>query len=135
MKTVYKYDIIAPAFGIIEGPIVKLLHVGVQDESIKVWAEVDTSLPNRKFQFIPVGTGWNLGSDSDTIFDTHAYIGTVLLEGGNLVFHIYCAEIVDNKKPESKQVKKRSYGEDVSLFTAKPQSMIDTDILRHFTER
>lgn len=135
MKTIYKYDIVAPAFGIVEGPIVKLLHVGVQDNSIKVWAEVDTDLPNRKFQFIPVGTGWNLGSGSSTVLDTHMYIGTVLMEDGNLVFHIYCAEIITDKKPESKpkQEKKKSYGEDMSLFTTKRKSMIDSEILNHFT--
>jgi hypothetical protein len=48
MRKIYKYDI-DPISGIIEGPITKLLHVGVQNETIKVWAEVDTNAPNRKF--------------------------------------------------------------------------------------
>lgn len=105
MRSIYKYDIVEASDGIIEGPITKLLHVGVQHNSIKVWAEIDTDAPIRKFQILPIGTGWNLDStraDKQSILDTHTYMGTVMLANGNLVFHVYGTEIVPApvKKPE-----------------------------------
>lgn len=105
MRSIYKYDIIEAKDGIIEGPITKLLHVGVQHNSIKVWAEVDTNAPIRKFQILPLGTGWNLDTgraDKQCVLDTHTYMGTVMLANGNLVFHVYGTEIVPApvKKPE-----------------------------------
>ena len=105
MRSIYKYDIVEAKDGIIEGPITKLLHVEAQDNSIKVWAEVDTNAPARKFQILPLGTNWNLDSgrtDKQCILDTHTYMGTVMLANGNLEFHIYGAEILPTpvKKPK-----------------------------------
>ena len=98
MRSIYKYSIASAEYGIIEGPITKLLSAGVQHDDIVIWAEIDTSKPNRKFQFIPVGTGWSLDGTigKECVLDTHAYFGTVQLANGSLVLHIYGAEIVSN---------------------------------------
>jgi hypothetical protein len=112
MRSIYKYDIVTAENGIIEGPITKLLTAQVQHNSIVVWAEVDTTAPNRKFQIIPIGTGWPLDAPAgkECILDTHTYISTIQMAGGSLVFHVYGAEIlptpVKEKKPETEKVQK-----------------------------
>lgn len=112
MRSIYKYDIVTAENGIIEGPITKLLTAQVQHNSIVVWAEVDTTAPNRKFQIIPIGTGWPLDAPAgkECILDTHTYISTIQMAGGSLVFHVYGAEIlpapVKEKKPETENVQK-----------------------------
>lgn len=110
MRSIYKYSITSAEYGIIEGPIVKLLTAEVQHGDVVVWAEVDTSKPNRKFQIIPVGTGWPLDAthNKESVLDTHTYISTVQMAGGSLVLHIYGAEIISNpvKKTEPAKEKK-----------------------------
>ena len=112
MKSIYKYDIVTAQNGIIEAPITKVLYAGEQNQSIKIWAEVDTDAPVRKIQFIPIGTGWNLDNaiGDKNILDTHKYLNTVILAGGSLVFHIYYADVVTKEikkttQPEKKEAK------------------------------
>jgi hypothetical protein len=143
MRSIYKYDIVEAKDGIIEGPITKLLHVGVQHNSIKVWAEIDTNAPIRKFQILPIGTGWNLDSaraDKQSILDTHTYMGTVMLANGNLVFHVYGTEIVSapEKKPEPPKEKVEKVEKVVDNSKNKEATfsgtitMINPDVLRQF---
>lgn len=142
MRSIYKYDIIEAKDGFIEGPIVKLLHVGVQHNSIKVWAEVDTNAPVRKFQILPIGTGWNLDTgraDKQCVLDTHTYMGTVMLANGNLVFHVYCAEILPAsvKKPEppkEKNEKKVAINNTREATFSGTITMINPDVLRKFIQ-
>ena len=143
MRSIYKYDIIEAKDGIIEGHITKLLHVGVQHNSIKVWAEIDTNAPVRKFQILPIGTGWNLDStraDKQSILDTHTYMGTVMLANGNLVFHVYGTEIVSApvKKPEPPKEKTEKAEKVIDINKNKEATfsgtitMINPDVLRQF---
>lgn len=138
MRKIYKYDI-DPISGIIEGPITKLLHVGVQNETIKVWAEVDTKAPNRKFQIIPIGTGWNLdGVDGKSILDTHTYMGTVMLAEDSIVFHIYGAEIIPATVSNPNLPKTKKNEAVVNFNKTKEASfsgtitMINPDVLKQF---
>lgn len=109
MKSIYKYDIMAAQNGIIEAPITKVLYAGEQNQSIKVWAEVDTNAPVRKIQFIPIGTGWNLDNmiGDKSILDTHKYLSTVILAGGSLVFHVYYADVVTKEVKKTNQPEKK----------------------------
>lgn len=142
MRSIYKYDIVEARDGIIEGPITKLLHVGVQHNSIKVWAEVDTNAPTRKFQILPIGTGWNLDTgraDKQSVLDTHTYMGTVMLANGNLVFHVYGAEILPApvKKPEppkEKIEKKVAINNPKEATFSGTITMINPDVLRKFLQ-
>lgn len=142
MRSIYKYDIVEAKDGIIEGPIVRLLHVGVQHNSIKVWAEVDTNAPVRKFQILPLGTGWNLDTgraDKQCVLDTHTYMGTVMLANGNLVFHVYGAEILPApvKKPEppkEKNEKKVAINSPKEATFSGTITMINPDVLRKFIQ-
>lgn len=140
MRSIYKYDIAKTKDYIIEGPIIKLLTAQAQLNSIVIWAEIDTTAPNRRFHIIPVGTGWPLDAlpGKKCILDTHTYISTVQLAGGNLVFHIYGAEIISNpvkdKKPENKNAKKTK----VNMYNNKEVTFavdncaIDPEILQKF---
>lgn len=105
MRSIFKYDINAAKGGIIEGPITKLLTAQVQYGSIMVWAEVDTNVENVKYEIVPVGTGWPLDAPTGKcVLDTHQYLGTVQLAGGNLVFHVYAKKLVTaNVAPTNKK--------------------------------
>lgn len=139
MRTIYKYDIMNADEGLIEGPITKLLYVAEQHGTICVWAEVDTDGPQRKFQIMPIGTGWDLTSKQGhgCILDTHTYIGTVILMNGNLVFHVYAAEVLPTsvKKPQppkEKKEKKVAINDTKEASFSGTITMINPDILRQF---
>lgn len=124
MKSIFKYDIMENN-GIIEGPIIKILHVGVQRDKIKVWAEVDTDAPQRKFSVLPIGTGWDLSASTTapSILDSHKYLGTIMFadDCDYLVFHVYYAEI----KPKSSETKKTS-NKTINITTAKKTAQFTT---------
>ena len=109
MKSIFKYSINTAPVCRITGPITKILCADEQYGEIRVWAEVDTEAKNREYEVAIVGTGWDVEMFSrnnlETIFDTHDYIGTVKLEEGRLVFHVYVVELVDDKiKVEQPQI-------------------------------
>lgn len=135
MRSIYKYSIGQTGFGFVEDRITKILTAQVQHGDIVVWAEIDTDAPVRKFQFIPVGTGWDLTTKKgDCVLDTHTYIGTVQLAGGAIVFHIYGAEVVPapakTKIPEpvKKAIAKNASGGTLEV------SLIDPEVLALFTK-
>lgn len=136
MRSIYKYDI-STDNGIIKGPITKLLTAQVQNGAIVIWAEIDTNKPERKFQIVPIGTGWPLDppAGKDCVLDTHTYIGTVQLAGGSLVLHIYGAEIVSktvkNKTPEgAKTTRVAAKNQNEATFTG--TAVINPEILSIF---
>ena len=137
MKTIYKYDILKPQDGIIEGPITRILYAGEQDGSIKVWAEVDTKIPNKKFGFVPVGTGWNLElEDGTNIIDSYNYLNTVVMTVG-LVFHVYYTEILPapvktTEPPKEKGEIKAVIDNTKEAAFSETITMINPDILRKF---
>lgn len=61
----------------------RVLTAREQMEDIFVWAEVDTDAPQETRRFYVYGTGHDMPDDPVT------YIGTAMLSGGRLVFHIY----------------------------------------------
>ena len=140
MRSIYKYDIVSAPNGIIEGPITKILTAQVQHNSIVVWAEVDTTAPNRKFQILPIGTGWPLDAPNgkSCVLDTHTYISTVQIAEGNLIFHIYGAEIVS--KPSNQNNINKTMKEEAKVKINKNReatatvvgAVINPDILKQF---
>lgn len=102
MRSIYKYKITPETDKLgIDGPIVRLLSAQVQRSQICIWAEVDTSLPDRHFAIAPIGTGWDL--DQLVHFDKMTYLDTVQQYGGDLVWHIYYLEL---KEPYDKIMRK-----------------------------
>lgn len=63
----------------------KILTAREQGDNICIWAEVDQNAIYEKRFFEVFGTGDVLPTD----MATRKYIGTALLQGGGLVFHIY----------------------------------------------
>lgn len=59
----------------------KILHVGLQEDSIYAWAEVDTTKAGTYTQFYLAATGGDLPDDS------YSYIGTV--QNNGIVYHVY----------------------------------------------
>jgi hypothetical protein len=142
MKSIYKYVVDTAENGIIKGPITKLLTAQVQHGVLVVWAEVDTDKADRKFQIIPIGTGWNLDAPSDKtcVLDSHTYLSTVQYAGGSLVFHVYAAEILPAPVKNREDVnKKATAGAEMNknFNKAKKESytvttVINPEILAHF---
>lgn len=86
MKTIYKYPL-SLAGGEVKMPDnAMILSVAVQgEESLYIWAEVDTAEEIVTRTFAVYGTGWPLTSKfNDT---PHHFIGTVIC--GPYVWHIY----------------------------------------------
>ena len=91
MKTVYKYEIprhkldgmefTMPAGASPLPLVVNVQHSSV-DERITFWAEVDTAQVDAVRKFAVYGTGHAIPQDS-------VYVGTTLLMGGRIVFHLY----------------------------------------------
>ena len=128
MKSIYKYDISEAPICRITGPITNILCAGEQYGDIKIWAEVDTMIPDREYEIIVVGTGWGVdvfSKDGTPIFDTHKYIGTVPLEGGRLIFHLYAKEIITEPVKEQSNIKICQNKE----YKTKQQSKIKLDVL------
>ena len=82
-KQVWKY-IINPyktEYDIPEGGIIR--HVGEQYGEVCVWVEVDPRAEKETRVIEAFGTGHTLSSEY------RKYIGSVSLEGGSLIFHLY----------------------------------------------
>ena len=142
MRSIYKYDIIEDTDnnGYVCGPITKILTAQVQHGTIKIWAEVDTDAPMKKYHIVPIGTGWPImnSPDGTNILDTYRYISTVQLSNGALIFHVYAREIVEtttkNKpSPEKKEDKKVVDAEksNSATFTI-TKCTINPEVLAHF---
>jgi hypothetical protein len=96
MKKIYKFNLTSHLVGsgknypkIVEVPMnigAKILSVDNQLEKICLWAEVETTSPteNRTFQIFTTGSSLDLYDD----FELN-YIGSVILQGGTSVAHVY----------------------------------------------
>ena len=134
MRSIYKYNILDGQDGVITGPITKIISAAEQHGNIVVWAEVDTDVPARKFQVIPIGTGWTLDppAGKECVLDTHTFLNTIQLMGGNLVLHIYYKELTPAivKKPEPSKEKVAVNAKEATFSGT--ITMINPDILRKF---
>lgn len=143
MKSIYKYVVDTAENGIIKGPITKLLTAQIQRGNLVVWAEVDTEKEDRKFQIIPIGTGWNLDAPEDKtcVLDSHTYLSTVQYANGSLVFHVYAAEILpapvkereeNNKKASAYADKNTNKNKNQKKSYTVTATMINPEVLEHF---
>ncbi len=81
MRTIYKYPIKLGTTLLRIPGLRRFIHVGVQDNQICLWAEVDTSLPKEAYEIHVLGTGWSLpeepirhiGSVEQSIYVWHVY--------------------------------------------------------------
>lgn len=85
MKAIYKYPLTIADTQAVDMPIgAEALSVQLQG-SICLWARVETSLPSALRTVRMYGTG----HDCSDLPATSQFIGTVQLNGGNLVFHVF----------------------------------------------
>lgn len=84
-KRIYKYPLILMGRQTIELPHgARVLHVGVQRGVLNLWVEIDTSAVHAdKRTFYVYGTG------HDIAHDVGLYIGTVLTEDQQYVWHVF----------------------------------------------
>lgn len=69
----------------------KVLSVQTQHDSLFAWALVDDNRDAREYEFLVLGTGHKLPDD----IHRYAYAGTVQMDGGALVWHVFTnAEVV-----------------------------------------
>ncbi len=85
-RTIWKYTIDADhreqVIDMPEGA--KLLHVETQGADRPcLWALVDPFAKTEPRTFAIIGTGWHFAADG------HEHVGTFLLDGGTLVFHLF----------------------------------------------
>jgi hypothetical protein len=91
MKTIWKFTLMPDLSHdyLIGVPMPRgavVLSVGNQMEEICLWAEVDTEATKEERAFEVHGTGHQMHQDMGV---SRKYIGTVMLRGGSLVFHVY----------------------------------------------
>ena len=67
------------------------LHVGLQNGKICVWAKVDPTRLWAFGKFWLVGTGQHKPS---AFFEARTYLGTVIIDGQGLVWHVYVEDVV-----------------------------------------
>ncbi len=83
MRTVYKYVLKDRTTQKVAMPgLEKIVHVGMQNDTICLWAEVQTHFPEKEHTIFVVGTGHDLPQDGVLLHQ-----GTVM--DGPFVWHIY----------------------------------------------
>jgi hypothetical protein len=82
MKTAWKF-ILQPKTTVEIPDGAKILHVAQQGDHLCMWALVDPEQPKVKRYFSVYGTGFDMPDDPGE------FIGTALMNGGSLVFHIF----------------------------------------------
>lgn len=84
MKTVHKFTIPIEDVAGVEMPGgAEILHVGVQRGVVCCWALIDTANKKVRRVFRVAGTGHPIEKNHGE------FVGTVILAGGDLVFHIF----------------------------------------------
>lgn len=89
MRTVFKYEL-TPCKNFVSRVAMpqdaEFLHVCAIGDRIFLWAEVDTESSITEYNFDVLATGGEI-RDEDGIKINH--VGSVIMYGGTLVFHIY----------------------------------------------
>ncbi len=84
-QTIWKFPLAMTVQQKVSMPVgARILHVGTQGDSVCLWALVDPSRDTNDRTILVAGTGHPIemnGADD--------YIGTFMLHGGTLVFHVF----------------------------------------------
>lgn len=86
MKKVFKYTLEFSDHIVLELPVgAEILHFGIQDDVLRIWALVDPTVEKEIRKFRLAGTGHPITEpDSELNF-----IGTVIMRNGLLVWHLF----------------------------------------------
>jgi hypothetical protein len=83
MKTIHKFHIAANDYKLVMPVGARILSVHEQHNGIFLWAMVDDSNAKEIRQFRYFGTGHEMPDDA------MQFLGTVHLDAGNFVFHVF----------------------------------------------
>lgn len=83
MMRIYKFTLKPGAHDYEMSDGAELLHVANQHENVCLWAMVDNTKPISKRRIGVVPTGIDFDAENSK------YVGTVSLQGGNLIFHVF----------------------------------------------
>ena len=88
MKKIWKYTILPGTDSILMPKGATILHVDEQFNKVCLWVEIDPTpaLPKIERFFEVFGTGQRIYEDMGV---ERNYLGTVKLEAGALIFHVY----------------------------------------------
>lgn len=91
MKSIYKYTLDIAVSNIIELPLAtNILSVESQGDNIVVYGLVDTEeIETADYDFRTYGTGHGTIDD----IKDYTFLGTVKMEDGNLMFHVFYKQI------------------------------------------
>lgn len=85
MRTIYKYRLEKSGANLIKMPIgAQPLHVGMQDNKVYIWMEVESEYPIESRQLWLYGTGWDLAEMPRRC----PYLGTAQNDQ-SLVWHVF----------------------------------------------
>lgn len=88
--TIYKYGLEDEVCTVQMPEGAKVLSAHAQNGSVCIWALVDPSKPIVLRTFKVIGTGWKIEEpEFGSPMTQLEFIGTVLLESGRLVFHVF----------------------------------------------
>lgn len=94
MKTIHKYDLTTEFNRIVTHDGVQWLSVNSQDNQMKLWGLVDTDNPPAIHRATVVGTGQPVPDSADS----DSYLGTLLLNNGMFVFHVFVDDYIHSEK-------------------------------------
>jgi hypothetical protein len=84
MKTIWKYQLETTGTQYFEMPLMaNVIHVSEQDGTLMLWATVEEDAPRELRTFYVRGTGQPLTGEE------HIHLGTVVTNGGQLVWHVF----------------------------------------------
>lgn len=89
MKQVWKFPVATMDTEIVVPRGAKILHLEVQHGDPCFWALVDPAAKPLERKVITYGTGHDVPADIDK---THDFIGTILVSGGALVWHLWISK-------------------------------------------
>jgi len=88
VKKIYKYELALKDSQQIEMPVgAKILYTAVQNDQICLWALVQPENPTQEREVRIFGSGHDV---PDAITERH-YYGTILMQNGQFVWHIFIA--------------------------------------------
>lgn len=85
MKKIFKYELEVTDNQVISIPSDNILSVEEQNEKVVVYALVDTDTTPIKYEFGMNGTGNPITFE----IEHFAFLGTVKMYGGSLMFHVF----------------------------------------------
>lgn len=86
MRSIWKFTPAMRDYSIVQMPKgARILSVGNKNETLCVWALVETSAPMVERTFRIAGTGHPVNYD----VTPEMFVGTAMFESGRLVFHVF----------------------------------------------